>query len=294
MIPTYQPKKNFLRQTLESILQQAPGADEMQIEVVDDCSPNVDVEAMVGAIGRGRVGFFRNPKNLGLAGAWNSCIGRACGEWVHLLHQDDYALPGFYQTLALAAERHPEVSLLATRCFFVDADGAIESVSRRFKSMENGTRAADELFYTAPFQCPGVVVRRSFYGTHGGFRPDLTYAVDMEMWARAVSGGGGLLTAEVLACYRQTDANETSRLMRTGQILHDFDRLNRLFAEKYPAFDKKKARDHQLARALQMAALVETKTNQAPIQAGRDYWRKNAPWPLRWRHFMGNIKRRLF
>jgi len=43
MIPTYRPKEIFLRQTLESVFQQDPRADEMQIEVVDDCSPGLAV-----------------------------------------------------------------------------------------------------------------------------------------------------------------------------------------------------------------------------------------------------------
>jgi cellulose synthase/poly-beta-1,6-N-acetylglucosamine synthase-like glycosyltransferase len=38
MIPAYRPDAGYLRQALESVLQQAPGPEQMQIEVVDDCS----------------------------------------------------------------------------------------------------------------------------------------------------------------------------------------------------------------------------------------------------------------
>ena len=49
MIPAYNPPADYLAQTLRSVLAQAPGPEQMQIEVVDDCSPKVDVAAMVKA-----------------------------------------------------------------------------------------------------------------------------------------------------------------------------------------------------------------------------------------------------
>lgn len=99
MIPAYNPSADYLEQVLKSILQQDPGAERMQIEVVDDCSPSVDVKKMVESIAGERVAFSQTPKNSGLAGCWNTCIERARGEWVHILHQDDIVQPGFYAAL---------------------------------------------------------------------------------------------------------------------------------------------------------------------------------------------------
>jgi len=45
MIPTYNPRADYLEETLHSVLQQNPGPKQMQIEVVDDCSPGMDVVA---------------------------------------------------------------------------------------------------------------------------------------------------------------------------------------------------------------------------------------------------------
>lgn len=74
MIPTYNGTK-YLEQTLKSVLVQDPRLDEMQIEVVDDCSTKDDPEELVKDIGQGRVSFFRNPENVGLVHNWNACIG---------------------------------------------------------------------------------------------------------------------------------------------------------------------------------------------------------------------------
>jgi hypothetical protein len=65
MIPTYNGTE-YLEKTLRSVLEQDPGSDLMQIEVVDDCSTQDEPEELVREIGQGRVSFYRQPKNLGL------------------------------------------------------------------------------------------------------------------------------------------------------------------------------------------------------------------------------------
>lgn len=155
MVPTYRPREEYLRQTLESVLRQDPGPEQMQIEVVDDSSPDVDVAALVKSIAGARIAFSRTPRNLGLAGCWNTCLERSRGQWVHILHQDDYVLPGFYQRLEEASRAHPEVSLIAARSFFVDEEGVIWHVTERVRNLENGGKVVDDFFYGCPLQCAG-------------------------------------------------------------------------------------------------------------------------------------------
>ena len=64
MIPTYNCA-HYLRETLASVLEQDPGIERMQIEVVDDCSTLDDPESVVKELGQGRVSFYRQPENVG-------------------------------------------------------------------------------------------------------------------------------------------------------------------------------------------------------------------------------------
>jgi glycosyltransferase involved in cell wall biosynthesis len=89
MIPTYNARADYLEETLNSILQQDPGPDQMQIEVIDDDSPNGAPTEFIRKLAGKRVTVHCEPRNLELAGIWNRCIERAWGEWVHILHQDD-------------------------------------------------------------------------------------------------------------------------------------------------------------------------------------------------------------
>src|SRR5882757_10660601 len=78
MIPTYNCI-GFIKEALESVLVQDPGAEIMQIQVVDDCSTDGDVEALISEIGRGRVLFFRQNYNTGSLRNFETCINLSRG-----------------------------------------------------------------------------------------------------------------------------------------------------------------------------------------------------------------------
>src|SRR5262245_61001477 len=118
MIPTYNPSQ-YLVKTLESVLCQGFDADAMQIEVVDDCSSQGESEKIVNALASERVSFYRQPKHISMSANWNACIRRARGYFVHILHQDDYVLPGFYGAFGHAFNTNPGVALVVCRCFIV-------------------------------------------------------------------------------------------------------------------------------------------------------------------------------
>jgi glycosyltransferase involved in cell wall biosynthesis len=64
MIPTYNPRAEYLEETLKSVLQQDPSSEQMQIEVVDDCSKDDTASEVARRIGTERVTFRgRTPKS---------------------------------------------------------------------------------------------------------------------------------------------------------------------------------------------------------------------------------------
>src|SRR5687767_4743988 len=105
MIPTYNCALH-LRYALESVLAQDPGRERMQIEVIDDASTVDDPEAIVARIGRDRVGFYRQPGNVGHVRNFETCLARARGRFIHLLHGDDAVRPGFYEAMERAFRVH--------------------------------------------------------------------------------------------------------------------------------------------------------------------------------------------
>ena len=281
MIPTFNCAK-YLRQTVESVLTQSPHVDQMQIEVVDDVSTKDDPEAVVREVAEGRVDFYRKPRNEGAIANFNTCIQRSRGHLVHILHGDDYVLPGFYSKLADLAKDHPSVSAFFVRCQVVEEDGSLDHISGRIQHLAQPSRSPGNLFYRNDLLAPGVVIRRSFYETHGGFLPSLVHTADWEMWVRAISQGTGLWINELLAAYRCFSSNHTCSLARTAENLRDYLRLTEIFDSNLYDYDRTRFRAAVAQRAKwQEKRFTDTGDKDAAF-FNYKVWRELTPWTQRW------------
>jgi glycosyltransferase involved in cell wall biosynthesis len=220
MIPAYNPTEH-LRDALESVLAaQRELGESMQIEIVDDASPGVDVAALVAGWGLPGVTVFRRASNGGLAACWNTCVERASGTWIHLLHQDDLVAPLFYSRMADAARRFPQAGMLFCRNVFLNGDKSHLSSEEQ---AETGPIEGwlERICAIQRIQCPAVVLHRSTYEKVGGFDPALRWVIDWEMWIRVAVSTQVVYVSEPLATYRMHAGAETSRLKKSGVIVED-------------------------------------------------------------------------
>jgi len=232
MIPTYHCAA-YLRETLESVLAQDPGPDDMQIEVVDDHSTRDRPEAVVAEIGRGRVGFHRQERNVGHVRNFETCLQRARGRWIHLLHGDDLVGPGFYARMTAAFEAAPEIGAAFCRAIYVDEQGRATGYTP-MERPESGVleNAVERLALEQRIMTPSIVVRRDVYEALGGFDTRLRCSEDWEMWVRAAAAYPIWYQAEPLAMYRMHPDSNTGRHIRSGEDIL-FTRLAIDIFERY-------------------------------------------------------------
>jgi GT2 family glycosyltransferase len=275
MIPTYNCA-DYLRRTLESILAQDPGPDQMQIEVVDDCSTAAPPEEVVGELGKGRVLFHRNEQNLGV-GNFNVCLARSRGHLVQVLHQDDYVGPQFYKTMAAAFEETPECAAIFSRCFLINSKDELLGVTKFCSSLATVSRDPGEFLMANPLRTPGVVVRRSFYERYGGFSTRLSNVEDWEMWVRAIVHGGARMLKEPLAYYRQHDQSTTNRNGRRAENLRDHLRLSAKWqADGLKGFDHVRFHRESVRLAFCQALEFAARGDREAALANFRFYRKNA------------------
>lgn len=86
-IPAYR-QTQYLARTLDSILRQ--GYQDYEIVVTDD-SPDAVVETLVRRYAFGsRLSYVRNPAPLGAPANWNQAVRCSRGEYIKILHHDDW------------------------------------------------------------------------------------------------------------------------------------------------------------------------------------------------------------
>jgi len=249
MIPTWRPDPRYLEAAVESVLAQLSPAQAVQVELVDDGSPDFDVEAFARRFGPGRVDWHRNGRRRGLAGNWNACVARARYPWVHLLHQDDFLLDGFYEAILYGIKRAPHAAAAFTASHFVDSKGA-GWAPRLIPMSQPGilTDWLEHVFVNLSIQCSAMVVRGDVYKELGGFQADLPYTLDWEMWKRIAVRYPIWFEPRPLACFRKHPGSETGRQRPSGEhvmeIFQSIDRSGDLLPREAADRTVRRARRH--------------------------------------------------
>ncbi len=233
MIPAYNCGR-FLGETLESVLRQDPGPDEMQIEVVDDHSTADDPEAVARAVGGERVSVFRQPVNVGNARNFNTCLRRSRGHLVHILHGDDAVRESFYGTLGTAFATHANVGAAFCRYISIDEKSNWQTIS----PLERPTPGPidgwlEKIALGQRLQPPCMVVRREVYEHVGGFDENLSYGEDWAMWTRIAAKYPVWYEPAPLALYRVHGGSVTAS-MRGGRWIDHSRRVIELNATLLP------------------------------------------------------------
>lgn len=234
MIPTYNCS-HYLAATLQSVLMQDPGPELMQIEVVDDCSTDADVAALVATIGKGRVEFYRQPENCGSLRNFETCLNRARGKLIHMLHGDDMAGDGLYKVTAALFEQYPEAGAVCTGHSYIDEDGNYmwegDTLLPTPGVISNWLPA---IATQQKLQPPAVVVKRAVYEQLGGFF-GIHYGEDWEMWVRIAAHYPVVYTPQTLAAYRVHTTNITSRYFQSCQHIRDISKVIDIIQAYLPA-----------------------------------------------------------
>ncbi len=110
VIPTYK-RAHLLRKAIISALAQEQAGElfEMEIIVVDDCSPDETAKVVAEFP---RVQYLRLDQNRGASGARNAGIKRAKGKYIALLDDDDEFLTHKLMVQVPILETHPEIGVL--------------------------------------------------------------------------------------------------------------------------------------------------------------------------------------
>jgi glycosyltransferase involved in cell wall biosynthesis len=202
-IPAYNAEL-YLRQALDSVLAQTCKAHE--IIVVNDGSSDRTEEI---ALSYGRDIRYIKQDNQGLAGARNTAILAASGDWVAFFDSDDIMMPDKLCRQIAAIEANPRLIFVYSAFAYLYPDGKTEEIAA-FPAKD----LWPVLRYRSPILPSTSVIRRSALLEVGGFRSVTTE--DWDLWIRLVRRYTPKAFQEVpqsLILYRQVDNSLSKKVM---------------------------------------------------------------------------------
>ena len=113
LFPTYNTKEEYLREAIESVLNQT--FSDFEFIVLDDCSPDPNVEKVVKSYTDPRIRFYRNERNLGISQTRNKLIDLASGEYLAVMDHDDVSLPERFEKEAAYLDAYPDVGVVSCK-----------------------------------------------------------------------------------------------------------------------------------------------------------------------------------
>ncbi|GGZ99774.1 glycosyl transferase [Arenicella chitinivorans] len=195
VMPVYNVR-DYIRTAVESVLAQT--YDDLELIVVDDESPDDSIACIQNLIDADPRIQLVHQENRGLAGARNTGIRQARGEFIAFLDSDDYWHPDKLRHHVTFMQAHPEVGVSFSASMFVNEQGqSLEKMQT--PAIKSGYTPRDVFCRnpigngSAPVIRNGVLQQLAFRGKdkHGRqteywqyFNESLKQSEDIDCWTR--------------------------------------------------------------------------------------------------------------
>jgi glycosyltransferase involved in cell wall biosynthesis len=214
-IPTYNSAR-YLGQAINSVLQQE--YNDYELVVCDNASTDGSAE-ICGGFNDARLRYLRFEDRTNQAGNFNRCLSEARGEYLTLLHADDFILPDFLADRVQKLEDRPTAGFVFGAVHIVDQTSVVTRTSSPWpEDREFGKgELLDSLLLGCIVSPPSLMVRRSSSERLGPFRTDLTWGHDWEWTIRLAEQCCSCYTSRALAAYRVHGESGTAEQIGAAQ-----------------------------------------------------------------------------
>ena len=198
LMPIYKTKEEYLREAIESILNQSFA--DFEFLILDDC-PDDDRAAIVKSYKDNRIKYSKNKENLGISPSRNKLIEMAQGEYLAIFDHDDISLPTRLEKQVQYLDENPEVGVVSCQ---------IENClsNRVSKQLINDIDIKLSLMSQCAVNHPAAMVRRSVLVDNNiRYREEYTPAEDWGLWCSLIPYTKFHNLSEVLFKWRKHKTN---------------------------------------------------------------------------------------
>ena len=224
-IPTYN-RPDLLARLIKSVY--VP-SDEIELIVTDnsenDVSGQLVKELLCDAVCNWS--YHKNdfpgdmPNFEKMAGNWNQCVSLAKGQFIYIIHDDDFVvengIPMLLDYLKGPAGSYPVIKFGA---HLVNLQGVVQRTERSSQDRYLQPREAlSSVLRDSSFaRFPSVVFRRDVYEIVGPWRKEAGGPIDFDMYVRVFREFGVMEYSQVLGCYTIHDQAQTMKLFNEAMV----------------------------------------------------------------------------
>lgn len=213
VMPVYNTEEEFLREAIESILNQTLG--DFEFIIVNDCSTN-NAEEVILSYNDDRIVYLKNEQNKGVSFSANLGLNTAKGKYVARMDSDDVAVKERLEIQYKFLEENSKYQLCGTR--ITRAKEKAPAKNMRFDYLK-----AKMFFRGNCLVQPTVMFNREFFINNSlYYNEEIPYGEDWDLWVRFSLIGKFVTIPERLLFYRQHPNS-----------------ANKLFEDRYYEYSKK-------------------------------------------------------
>jgi glycosyltransferase involved in cell wall biosynthesis len=189
-IPAYKQPENLLR-VLKSVIIQ--NFKDYEVVITDDSSDNSVGLVVEEFRERANIRYYKNKTRKGSPGNWNEAIRLASGEYIKILHHDDWfsgenSLAEFVDTL----ERNPKANFAFCPSLNYGADGKPRFVNTTSETQITRLAADSSVLFQGNFiGAPSATIYRRPVDQE--FDPRMKWLVDIDFYIRVLSDKRGFV-----------------------------------------------------------------------------------------------------
>lgn len=201
LTPVYKTPEKYLREAIESILNQT--FSDFEFIILDDC-PDDTREDIVKSYDDSRIKYHKNAENLGISKSRNKLIDLAQGEYLAVFDHDDISLPTRLEKQVEYLDTHPSVGVVGTRAEIFPGKGKF------LITPVDGRKIKLCLCNGFCILHPSSMIRKSVLLEHGiRYEEEFSPAEDYRLWTRIMLYADFHELPEILFRYRMHESNTT-------------------------------------------------------------------------------------
>jgi len=230
IVPSYN-QGNFITQTIDSILNQSYKNAEVLVIDGGSTDSTIDVLKTYGD----RI-FWLSEKDRGQTHAINKGIALAKGDIITYINSDDYYLDGALEKVIGQFHAKKDKLWLTGDYIIVNEKGErIQNLVVKYKSFFRKMLSFNLLTVMNPINQPSTFFRKEVLHQLRGFREDLHYTMDYELYLRAIRIGQPVVVSDKLSAFRIHKQSKGGSQYKT-QFREEFDVAKQYQKNKFLIF----------------------------------------------------------